>query len=76
MCWADRPTTIAGMVARGTPNPSQHMTEARIVGYRALADELNVPLLDTSRITPEEGAAQVLAMLARSATHATASRSR
>ncbi|MBP31054.1 glycosyltransferase [Methylobacterium sp.] len=76
MCWADRPTTIARMVARGTPNPSQHMTEARIVGYRALADELNVPLLDTSRITPEEGAAQVLAMLARSAPHATASRSR
>ncbi|SEN21179.1 Glycosyl transferases group 1 [Methylobacterium sp. UNC300MFChir4.1] len=66
MCWADRPTTIARMVARGVPNPSEHMTEARIAGYRALAEELRVPLLDTSRIAPEEGAAQVLAMLGES----------
>ena len=63
MCWADRPTTIARMVARGVPNPSEHMTEARIAGYRTLAAELGLPLLDTSRITPEEGAAEVLAML-------------
>ncbi|SFE15232.1 glycosyltransferase [Methylobacterium sp. 13MFTsu3.1M2] len=66
MCWADRPTTIARMVARGVPNPSEHMTEARIAGYRTLAEELRVPLLDTSRIAPEEGAAQVLAMLGES----------
>lgn len=63
MCWADRPTTIARMVARGVPNPSEHMTEDRIAGYRTLAKELRLPLLDTSRIAPEEGAAQVLAML-------------
>ncbi|GAN46376.1 glycosyltransferase [Methylobacterium radiotolerans] len=63
MCWADRPTTIARMVARGVPNPSEHMTEDRIAGYRTLAEELRLPLLDTSRIAPEEGAAQVLAML-------------
>lgn len=63
MCWADRPTTIARMVARGVPNPSEHMTEARIAVYRTLAEELRLPLLDTSRIAPEEGAAQVLAML-------------
>ncbi|MGU3466870.1 glycosyltransferase [Methylobacterium sp. C33D] len=63
MCWADRPTTIARMVARGVPNPSEQMTETRIAGYRTLAAELKVPLLDTSSITPEEGAAQVLSML-------------
>ncbi|MBE7202470.1 MAG: (d)CMP kinase, partial [Parafilimonas terrae] len=63
MCWADRPTSIARMIARGVPNPSEHMTEARIASYRSLAAELNVPVLDTSRITPEEGAAQVLALL-------------
>ncbi|XYD08028.1 glycosyltransferase [Methylobacterium sp. NMS12] len=63
MCWADRPTTIARMVARGVPDPSERMTEARIAGYRTLAEELRVPLLDTSRIAPEEGAAQVLAMM-------------
>lgn len=63
MCWADRPTTIARMVARGVPNPSEQMTQTRVASYRTLADELKVPLLDTSFITPEEGAAQVLAML-------------
>jgi hypothetical protein len=68
MCWADRPTTIARLVARGVPNPSEHMTEARIASYRALAEELRLPVLDTSRITPEAGAAEVLALLERAQT--------
>lgn len=64
MCWADRPTTIARMIARGVPDPAAQMTENRIATYRTLAENLGLPLLDTSRITPEDGARRVLAMLA------------
>lgn len=63
MCWADRPTTIARLVARGVPNPSEQMTEERINTYRALASDLKMAVLDTSRISPEEGASHILNMM-------------
>ena len=63
MCWAGRATTIGRMGARGVPDPSERMTEARSAGYRPLAEELRVPVVDTARIAPEEGAAQVFAMM-------------
>ena len=63
MTWADRPTTVARMVARGDPDSGARMTEDRIATYRRLAGELGVPLLDTSFSTPEEAASRVLAMM-------------
>ncbi|GJD30649.1 hypothetical protein PMNALOAF_1899 [Methylobacterium adhaesivum] len=63
LCWADRETTVARMIARGEDRDALEMTQDRVDTYRRLAAELDVPLLDTSRTTPEEAAAHVLALL-------------
>jgi len=64
MTWADRPTTLARLAARGVPDAEAQMTEDRIDTYRRLATELDVALLDTSFTTPEAAAARVLALMA------------
>jgi len=64
MTWADRPTTLARLAARGIDADAQ-MPEDRIDTYRRLAAELGVPLLDTTFLTPEEAAARVLALMDR-----------
>lgn len=51
MCWADRPTTVARMIARGDVHAREHMSVERVETYRRLAEELSLPLLDTSHIS-------------------------
>jgi len=63
LCWADRETTVARMIARGEDRDAQEMTQDRVETYRRLAAELDVPLLDTSRTTPEEATERVLALM-------------
>ncbi len=63
LCWADRETTVARMIARGEDRDAMEMTEDRVETYRRLAAELDVPLLDTSRTTPEEATERVLALM-------------
>jgi len=63
LCWADRETTVARMIARGEDRDALEMTQDRVETYRRLAAELDVPLLDTSRTTPEEAAERVLALM-------------
>ncbi|WP_082501290.1 glycosyltransferase [Methylobacterium sp. Leaf88] len=60
MCWADRPTTVARLVARGDAQARARMSVERIETYRRLADELGLPLLDTSRISPALAAERIL----------------
>ncbi|SFH03900.1 glycosyltransferase family 2 protein [Methylobacterium gossipiicola] len=67
MTWADRPTTLARLTARGVPDAEAQMTDDRIDTYRRLAAELGLPLLDTTHTTPEEAAAWVLARMAEGA---------
>lgn len=64
MTWADRPTTLARLAARGIEAEAQ-MPEDRIDTYRRLAAELDVPLIDTTYLTPDEAAARVLALMAQ-----------
>ncbi|MFD0938797.1 hypothetical protein ACFQ12_26870 [Methylobacterium trifolii] len=64
LCWADHETTLARMLARGEADDARQTTRDRVDTYRRLADELSLPILDTSRTTPEEATEQVLGMLA------------
>ncbi|GJE58051.1 hypothetical protein MPOCJGCO_0129 [Methylobacterium trifolii] len=52
------------MLARGEADDARQTTRDRVDTYRRLADELSLPILDTSRTTPEEATEQVLGMLA------------
>ncbi|KQP72103.1 GSCFA domain-containing protein [Methylobacterium sp. Leaf112] len=63
LCWADRETTVARMIARGEDRDALEMTQDRVETYRRLAAELDVPLLDTSRTTPEAAAERALALM-------------
>lgn len=63
LCWADRETTVARMIARGEDRDALEMTQDRVETYRRLAAELDVPLLDTSRTSPEEATERVLALM-------------
>ncbi|KQO66010.1 hypothetical protein ASF22_04905 [Methylobacterium sp. Leaf87] len=51
------------MIARGEDRDALEMTQDRVETYRRLAAELDVPLLDTSRTTPEAAAERALALM-------------
>ncbi|MET0366908.1 MAG: glycosyltransferase [Methylobacterium sp.] len=60
MCWADRPTTVARMIARGDVHARERMSAERIQTYRRLADELGLPLIDTSHLSAAAAAERIL----------------
>ena len=65
VCWADPETTARRLRARveHEPDVAQHARAA--AAHRALAEQLGLPVLDTSRCTPAESAAFILDDLAR-----------
>lgn len=67
VCWADTETTLRRLRARVEHEPDAPLHTHFVLAYRALAERLGVPLIDTSRRTPEESAAIVLGDLRRAA---------
>jgi hypothetical protein len=65
VCWADLDTTLRRLGARvgRDVDPADHAPG--VAAYRALAERLGVPLIDTSRRSADESAALVLDDLAR-----------
>jgi hypothetical protein len=65
VCWADAAVTVRRLRARVDHVPDVAYHASFVHAYRALAEELGVPLVETSARTPEESAEVVLEDLAR-----------
>jgi hypothetical protein len=65
LCWADAAVTVRRLRARVDHEPDLPYHARLVDAYRAVAGQLGVPLIDTSRRTAEETAAVVLDDLAR-----------
>ena len=65
LCWADLDTTVGRLIARAPHEPDRAAHGHFVNAYRALADERNIPIVDTSHRAPDEAAEVILEDLAR-----------